>query len=80
MISKGNIVKTGEIPMGGLKQTEFKILITPEMAPKARLIINYVRPDGEIVTDGVTFSVDGIFKNKVRFIISGTIFFIRWSI
>ncbi|XP_063414101.1 CD109 antigen-like isoform X2 [Mytilus trossulus] len=65
MISKGNIVKTGEIPMGGLKQTEFKILITPEMAPKARLIINYVRPDGEIVTDGVTFSVDGIFKNKV---------------
>lgn len=36
------------------------------MAPKARLIVHYVRDDGEIVTDALTFNIDGTFKNKVN--------------
>lgn len=43
----------------------FPLPITTEMAPKARLIVHYVRDDGEIVTDALTFNIDGTFKNKV---------------
>ena len=35
------------------------------MAPNARIVVYYVRMDGEIVTDSISFSVDGAFLNKV---------------
>ena len=37
------------------------------MAPTATLLLYYVRPGGEIVADSITFPIDEIFDNKVRF-------------
>jgi len=37
------------------------------MAPTATLLLYYVRSDGEIVADSITFPIDEIFDNKVRF-------------
>ena len=51
--------------MGEMTQNTFSLPITYEMAPKARMIAHYIRSDGEIVSDALTFNVDGIFKNKV---------------
>lgn len=64
VISKGQVVSSGEVDMTSRVQT-FPLPITTEMAPKARLIVHYVRDDGEIVTDALTFNIDGTFKNKV---------------
>jgi hypothetical protein len=42
------------------------INITAKMAPTATLLLYYVRPNGEIVADSITFNIDEIFSNKVR--------------
>jgi archaellum component FlaG (FlaF/FlaG flagellin family) len=65
IISKGSIVLAAEVIMGEMTQNTFSLPITYEMAPKARMIAHYIRSDGEIVSDALTFNVDGIFKNKV---------------
>ncbi|XP_046542511.1 LOW QUALITY PROTEIN: CD109 antigen-like [Haliotis rubra] len=65
IISRGSIVATGI--MGANQQTDFTfaIPVTPKMAPNARIIVYYVREDGEIVTDSVSYDVEGAFQNKV---------------
>lgn len=60
VMSRGSVVSTGQIT-----RTSFDILITDKMAPNARLIVYYVRADGEIVTDSISFDVDGAFLNQV---------------
>ena len=42
------------------------MMTTDKMAPNARMIAYYVRADGEIITDSISFDVDGVFQNKVR--------------
>lgn len=36
------------------------------MAPTARVVVYYVREDGEVVADAVNFDVEGTFQNFVR--------------
>lgn len=60
VMSRGSVVSTGQIT-----STSFDITITDKMAPNARLIVYYVRADGEIVTDSISFDVDGAFLNQV---------------
>ncbi len=35
-------------------------------APSARIVVYYVRPDGEVVADALNFEVEGTFQNFVR--------------
>ncbi|XP_048243528.1 CD109 antigen-like isoform X2 [Haliotis rufescens] len=63
VMSRGSIVATGYIDKANL--ASFSIPVTSKMAPNARIIVYYVRKDGEIVTDSVSFDVDGAFENKV---------------
>ena len=60
-MSRGSVVSAGQVT-GNL----FSVMITDEMAPNARIVVYYVRADGEIVTDSISFDVDGAFKNKVN--------------
>ena len=60
VLSRGTVVAAGSIT-----GSTFSFLTTPEMAPSARIVVYYVRADGEIVTDSVGFSVDGVFLNEV---------------
>ena len=60
-MSRGSVVSAGQIT-GNL----FSVMITHEMSPNARVVVYYVRADGEIVTDSISFHVDGAFKNKVN--------------
>ena len=59
-MSRGSVVSAGQI-----SGSTFTILTTDKMAPSARVIVYYVRGDGEIVTDSIGFDVDGVFLNKV---------------
>ena len=61
-MSRGSIVSVGSTT-GKL----FKISLTDQMAPKAHILVYYVRDgiEGEIVADSLTFDVAGAIRNKV---------------
>ena len=61
ILSRGSVVSAGKIT-----GTSFAIMITDKMAPNARIVVYYVRANGEIVTDSISFDVDGAFLNKVN--------------
>ncbi|XP_061165104.1 CD109 antigen-like [Saccostrea echinata] len=65
VLSKGEIVASGEVNMQFSRVKRFPLPITTEMTPEASLSVYYVREDGEVVTDATSFIVNGIFKNKV---------------
>lgn len=60
VLSRGTVVSTGKIT-----GTSFPVMMTVKMAPNAMIVVYYVRTDGEIVTDSISFDVDGAFLNKV---------------
>ncbi|KAL4230965.1 hypothetical protein ACF0H5_011338 [Mactra antiquata] len=60
VMSRGSIVAAGSFS----GQT-FSVPVTSEMAPNARIIIYYARTDGEVVTDSISFDVEGVFQNQV---------------
>lgn len=35
------------------------------MAPSVRVVVYYIRQDGEVVADALNFDVDGVFQNFV---------------
>ena len=61
VMSRGSVAAAGSFT-----GTSFSFVVTAEMAPNARVIVYYVRTDGEIVTDSISFDVDGAFQNEVR--------------
>lgn len=61
------VVDSGSFTMDGTEIT-FEVAITAAMAPSARMLVYYVRSNGEIVADSVQFNVEGIFENQVAFL------------
>ncbi|XP_050415360.1 CD109 antigen isoform X2 [Patella vulgata] len=43
----------------------FFVNVTAEMAPDGKLIVYYKRPNGEIVADSISFSIQGLFENAI---------------
>ncbi|XP_048758952.2 CD109 antigen-like isoform X2 [Ostrea edulis] len=65
ILSRGSIVHTGSVDGNNRKAFTFSVPITDKMAPNARIVTYYVRNDGEIVTDSISFNVAGVFQNQV---------------
>lgn len=56
----------GTIEIKNVKTYRFSIPITYKMAPKARVVVYYVRKENsEIVADAVNFDVNGVFRTPV---------------
>ncbi|BFZ24492.1 hypothetical protein BsWGS_27530 [Bradybaena similaris] len=72
VLSRGGIVKTGNIAVNNVPVYTFTITSDPSMAPNARIVVYYVRADGEIVTDSISFDISGAFKNKVSLSVNTT--------
>ncbi|KAL3843040.1 hypothetical protein ACJMK2_020997 [Sinanodonta woodiana] len=66
ILSKSSVSLTGKVTVleSGVAQT-FTVLITSDMAPTARILVYYVTSDGEIVADGLYFTVKEFLQNKV---------------
>nr|XP_027788032.1 C3 and PZP-like alpha-2-macroglobulin domain-containing protein 8 [Marmota flaviventris] len=45
--------------------TSLRLAVTPSMVPLGRLLVLYVREDGEGVTDSLQFAVENYFENQV---------------
>ncbi|KAL3881057.1 hypothetical protein ACJMK2_033253 [Sinanodonta woodiana] len=65
IMSKGATLTRGELDLRFQNKSSFSILMLHEYAPSARIVVHFVREDGEIVADAMDFNVDNIFKNKV---------------
>ena len=50
---------------GKLLKMQRKFQVTPNMSPVVRVLAYYIRPDGEVVADAMTFKVQPTFKNQV---------------
>ena len=51
---------------GQLMSIQRSFEVTTDMSPVASLLVFYIRPDGEVVADSVTFEVEENFANEVR--------------
>ena len=58
------VVKAGQFRMPQ-KNKKLRLRVTSAMAPTARIVVYWTRPDGEIIADAVEFNVEGLFDNEV---------------
>ncbi|XP_046569084.1 CD109 antigen-like isoform X2 [Haliotis rubra] len=65
VLSRGTVDITDQVSVGGQNPVQFNVPVSATMAPEAHIIAYYVRKSGEVVADGLSFSVDDIFDNKV---------------
>ncbi|XP_069129340.1 CD109 antigen-like [Argopecten irradians] len=64
ILSKTVLVDYGHVNAGNKTSTTFRVELSQLMAPRATLLVYFVRDDGEVVSDSITINVDGLFKNK----------------
>lgn len=65
ILSRGSIVHAGSVDGNNQQSFTFSVPLTDKMAPNARIVTYYVRTDGEVVTDSISFNVAGVFQNQV---------------
>ncbi|XP_033743827.1 CD109 antigen-like isoform X3 [Pecten maximus] len=65
VLGRGTIAVSGSVDGGSATAFPFHVPLNSKMAPNARIVAYYVRPDGEIVTDSISFDVSGTFENEV---------------
>lgn len=51
---------------GQLHSVQRSFEVTADMSPGASLLVYYIREDGEVVADSITFSVEETFANEVN--------------
>ena len=49
-----------------IQQFKIRFTVTKEMVPSCRILVYYIRDDGEIVADGLFYDVEDLLENKVR--------------
>ena len=68
VVAGGNIVYIDTIVMQIASKTRtFSLAISRDMAPVARLVAYYVKTDGEVVSDSLTFFANITNLNNVSF-------------
>ncbi|XP_013387199.1 CD109 antigen-like [Lingula anatina] len=68
ILGRGEIEASGRVTLSS--DNTFDVVLTPNMGPQADMVAYYVRQDGEIVNDGITFMVDGAIQNAVTLKVS----------
>ncbi|XP_033744250.1 LOW QUALITY PROTEIN: CD109 antigen-like [Pecten maximus] len=63
ILSKNVLVDYGHVDGNRKTSKTFNVRLTQLMAPRATLLVYFVRDDGEVVTDSITINVEGIFQN-----------------
>lgn len=66
VMGRGDIVLARSVNVNAKNGHEFTFSVTHQMAPKARVVVYYVRPENqEIVADALNFDVEGVFRTPV---------------
>jgi CD109 antigen len=69
VVARGSIVSGSRVPVSNLTTTKFTFNLLYEMKPAAYIIVFYMTPAGDIISDRVELSFDYEFANFVRFLI-----------
>merc|ERR1719334_524294 len=65
VLGRGNIVWAASVRGTGETRNSITLQATRDMSPRARIIVSYTRPDGEIVADSMDFEVEGVLSNTL---------------
>ncbi|CAM1154108.1 Uncharacterised protein r2_g4230 [Pycnogonum litorale] len=65
VVARGDIVISASIYPDYRSSHVFRIPLSSQMTPLVRIVVYFVRDDGEVVADGLSLEVDEIFQNKV---------------
>ena len=69
VLSKGKIIDSSHANVDFYSKTAIvKCKLTRDMTPSVRFIAYYVKPDDEVVADGLNFFIENIFENKVSIV------------
>ena len=66
IVAKGQVLVESSVPITGIAAT-ITIPVTVQMAPRARLLVFYMRPDSDVVANVIDFEVAGLLQNNVSF-------------
>ena len=70
ILGRGDVVISKTLNVGGQYKFNFRFLASFKMVPKANMIVYYIRPDGEIISDNVKIEIGEDLQNYV----SGQVF------
>uniref|UniRef100_A0A336LNM3 CD109 antigen n=1 Tax=Culicoides sonorensis TaxID=179676 RepID=A0A336LNM3_CULSO len=70
VLGRGDIIASGVVQVANTNSATFKFLATFAMVPKAQLVVFYIRPDGELVSDRVDIPFSSDLANFVKLDIS----------
>ncbi|XP_028411916.1 CD109 antigen-like isoform X2 [Dendronephthya gigantea] len=66
LLSRGNTIESKTVIHNPFVQTAtLKFMATSIMSPTAKIVVYFIRNDGELVADSVTVKVNGAFENDV---------------
>ena len=66
VLGRGNIVWAASVRGSGETRNEVVVQATRDMSPRARILVSYTRPDGEVVADAMDFEVEGFLSNSLE--------------
>lgn len=66
VLGRGNIIWAASVRGSGDTKNEVVLQATRDMSPRARIIVSYTRPDGEVVADAMDFEVEGFLSNSLE--------------
>lgn len=72
VLGRGDIIDTNTVEIDDKKEHTFKFLATFAMVPKAKVLIFFIREDGEFVFESVDVTFPAAFQNPVKIDLSTT--------
>lgn len=70
VLGRGDILASGSVQVANVKSHTLKFLATFSMVPNAQLVVYYVRPDGEIVSDRLEIQFSADLANFIKLDVS----------
>lgn len=69
VIGRGDVITANTVDLNPPSTTHrFRFLATYAMAPTARVLVHYVKEDGEVIADAMDVDIDGFLQNFVSFL------------
>ncbi|KAK4880764.1 hypothetical protein RN001_008910 [Aquatica leii] len=65
VMGRGDVLAAHSFQLDNKKEFKFQFTATYAMAPLAHLLVNYIRPDGQVVADALDVEVDGLIQNSM---------------
>lgn len=67
VLGRGDVIISRTVQLPNSKNFNFRFLASFAMVPKANLIVYYIRPDGEIISDQLKVEFENELQNFVSF-------------